>query len=82
MPDHDFAALREARLAAIAMARGVLLGDALAVDTLLDADDVKATTAALAEMTASLLLVLPHEQVLAVLDQLTSAARGPDGAVE
>ena len=35
------AGFREGRLAAIALARGVLRGDALAIDTLLDADDLQ-----------------------------------------
>ena len=79
--DHfaDPEAFRNARLATIAMARGVLLGDALAVDSILDGDDLKSTAAALLDLTARLLMLFPHEQVLPVLDRLTSAALGPDG---
>ena len=73
------AGFREGRLAAIALARSVLFGDALGIDTLLDADDLKATAAGLVEMVASLLLLLPHDQVLPVLDELTARAFGPDG---
>ena len=76
--DHP-AGFREGRLAAIALARGVLQGDALAIDSLLDADDLRATAAELVDLTARLLLVLPHDQVLGVLDKLTAAALGPDG---
>ena len=80
MTSVSYSDARDARLGAIAGARAVLLGDATALDCLLDTGDPKALAGALAEMAASLLLLFPHDQVLGVLDKLTAAAIGPDGA--
>ena len=69
--------VRDARLAAIAGTRAILLGDAQGLDALLDTGNIKAMAGAQAEMIASLLLILPHDEVLAVLDRLTAAALAP-----